>query len=293
MKSKMFDLNARSNPPYQHSSSGNTSIKFKQQLNIDGNAGTRLRWDILPHDIKRQQLNIDGNAGTRLRWDILPHDIKRVNDVHSFVGLISKNEQPALLNEVINLWLSVEVYRVKLWKDIQNAPEHYMAKLNQVLDPLLTSKDAPELVKVPVQLLLIFAKLFSSSKKTEPKNVSLDQLIGMDTAISQMRKVKALDDVIYMGRRLDDFTKNVKVGGAGKKPIILSAYDIINISVEKWTVKLIGGVGKSITIGLKNTTNGRKKGLKLRVKVVADSEQNTITGSNHELGRVNSNSLSS
>ncbi|GKA99509.1 hypothetical protein Tco_0827503 [Tanacetum coccineum] len=96
---------------------------------------------------------------------------------------ISKNEQPALLNEVINLWLSVEVYRVKL------CHEHYMAKLNQVLDPLLTLKDAPELVKVPVQLLLIFAKLFSSSKKTEPKNVSLDQLIGMDTAISQMRKI--------------------------------------------------------------------------------------------------------
>ncbi|GKC20300.1 hypothetical protein Tco_1022450 [Tanacetum coccineum] len=104
-------------------------------------------------------------------------------------GLIGKNEQPALLNEVIILWLSFEVYRVKLWKYIQNAPEHYMAKRNQVLDPLLTSKDAPEQVKVPVQLLLIFAKLFSSSKKTKPKNVSLDQLIGMDTAISQMRKL--------------------------------------------------------------------------------------------------------
>ncbi|GKC31163.1 hypothetical protein Tco_1038457, partial [Tanacetum coccineum] len=163
-------------------------------------------------------------------------------------GLISKNEQPTLLNKVINLWLSVEVYRVKLWKDIQNAPQHYMEKLNHVFDPLLTSKDAPEHVKVPIQLLLIFAKLFSSSKKTKPKNDSLDQLI-------------ALDDVIDMGRRLDAFTKSVKVGGGGKKPII--------ISIEKWTVKLIGGVGKSDTRSLKNTTNGREKGLKLRVKVVA------------------------
>ncbi|GKA59663.1 hypothetical protein Tco_0758976 [Tanacetum coccineum] len=119
----------------------------------------------------------------------------------------------------------------------------------------------------------------------------LDQNLAAIVDLEEILKVKALDDVIYMGRRLDDFTKNVKVGGAGKKPIILSAYDIINISVEKWTVKLIGGVGKSITTGLKNTTNGRKKGLKLRVKVVADSEQNTITGSNHELGHVNSNSL--
>ncbi|GJT90521.1 ATPase, AAA-type, core, P-loop containing nucleoside triphosphate hydrolase [Tanacetum coccineum] len=71
----------------------------------------------------------------------------------------------------------------------------------------------------------LLAKLFSSSKMTEPKNVSLDQLIGMDTAISQIRK----------------------------------------ISVEKWTVKLIGGVGKSATTSLKNTTNGREKGLKLRI----------------------------
>ncbi|GJU37930.1 hypothetical protein Tco_1186284, partial [Tanacetum coccineum] len=117
------------------------------------------------------------------------------------------------------------------------------------------------------QLLLIFAKLFSSSKKTEPKNVSLDQLIGMDTAISPMRKIRALhqalikqlerpnnalDDVIDMGRRLDAFIKSVKVGGAGKKPLI--------ISIEKWTVKLIGGVGKSVTRSLKNTTNGKRKG---------------------------------
>ncbi|GKB84144.1 hypothetical protein Tco_0956416 [Tanacetum coccineum] len=105
-------------------------------------------------------------------------------------SFVCKNEQPALLNEVINLWLSVQAYRLKLKKDIQNAPEHYMAKLNHVLDHLLTSKDAPEQVKVPVQLLLIFAKLFSSPKNTEPKNVSLDQLIGMDTTISQMRKYK-------------------------------------------------------------------------------------------------------
>ncbi|GKC12705.1 ATPase, AAA-type, core, P-loop containing nucleoside triphosphate hydrolase, partial [Tanacetum coccineum] len=154
--------------------------------------------------------------------------------------LIGKNEQPALLNEVINLWLSVEVYRVKLWKDIQNAPEHYMAKLNQVLDPLLTSKDAPE---------------------------------------HYISNEKALDDVIDMGRRLDAFTKSVKVGGAGKKPIIVSRlikiiieywmvnlkWDLKQISIEKWTVKLIGGVGKSATRSLKNTTNGREKGLKLRI----------------------------
>ncbi|GJW90149.1 hypothetical protein Tco_0167702 [Tanacetum coccineum] len=120
----------------------------------------------------------------------------------------------------------------------------------------LLDKMGQNRVKVPVQLLLIFAKLFSSSKKTEPKNVSLDQLI-------------ALDDVIDMGRRLDAFTKSVKVGGGGKKPII--------ISIEKWIVKLIGGVGKSATRSLKNTTNGREKGLKLRVKVVATSEQNIIT----------------
>ncbi|GKA40363.1 hypothetical protein Tco_0732956 [Tanacetum coccineum] len=177
-------------------------------------------------------------------------------------SFVCKNEQPALLNEVINLWLSVEVYRVKLWKDIQNAHEHYMAKLNQVLDPLLTTKYAPEQVKVPVQLLLIFAKLFPSSKKTEPKNVSLNQLI-------------ALDDVIDMGRRLDAFTKSVKVGGAGKKPIIVSRlikiiieywmvnlkWDLKQISIEKWTIKLIDGVGKSATRSLKNTTNGREKGL--------------------------------
>ncbi|GJS87014.1 ATPase, AAA-type, core, P-loop containing nucleoside triphosphate hydrolase [Tanacetum coccineum] len=118
-------------------------------------------------------------------------------------SFVCKNEKHALLNEVINLWLSVQVYRVKLGKDIKNAPEHYMAKLNQVLDPLLTSKDIPE-----------------------------------------------------------------------------------QISIEKWTIKLIGGVGKSATRSLKNTTNGREKGLKLRVKVVAASEQNTITGSNHELGRI-------
>ncbi|GKC80896.1 hypothetical protein Tco_1131670, partial [Tanacetum coccineum] len=66
------------------------------------------------------------------------------SETETQTGLIGKNKQPALLNEVINLWLSVEVYRVKLWKDIQNAPKHYMAKLNQVLDPLLTSKDALE-----------------------------------------------------------------------------------------------------------------------------------------------------
>ncbi|GJW90148.1 ATPase, AAA-type, core, P-loop containing nucleoside triphosphate hydrolase [Tanacetum coccineum] len=147
--------------------------------------------------------------------------------------------------------------------DIQNAPEHYMAKLNQVLDPLLTSKDAPEQVK----------------------------LIGMDTTISQMRKyglidvhmnVIPLDDVIYMGRRLDAFTKSVKFGGAGKKPIIVSRlikiiieywmvnlkWDLKQISIEKWIVQLIGGVGKSATRSLKNTTNGREKGLKEKGNVL-------------------------
>ncbi|GJT95510.1 reverse transcriptase domain-containing protein [Tanacetum coccineum] len=84
---------------------------------------------------------------------------------------------------------TIKVYRVKLWKDIKNAPEHYMTRLKEVLDPLLTSKDATNEVKVPVQTLLIFAELFSSSKKTEPENVSLDQLFSMDTAISKMRKL--------------------------------------------------------------------------------------------------------
>ncbi|GKB22892.1 hypothetical protein Tco_0862293 [Tanacetum coccineum] len=89
---------------------------------------------------------------------------------------------------------------------------------------------------------------------------------------------KALDDVIDMVRRLDAFTKSVKVGGASKKPIIVSRliktiieywmvnlkWDLKQISIEKWTVKLIGGVGKSATKSLKNTTNDREKGLKLR-----------------------------
>ena len=110
-------------------------------------------------------------------------------DVHSFVGLVGVNEQPALLKEVINLWLAVEVYRVKLWKDIKNAPEHYMTRLNEVLGPLSTSKDAPNQVKIPAQILLVLAKLFSSLKKIEPDDVSLDQLFGMDTAISKMKKV--------------------------------------------------------------------------------------------------------
>ncbi|GJR86035.1 reverse transcriptase domain-containing protein [Tanacetum coccineum] len=146
-------------------------------------------------------------------------------------GFRLRNVYPRMVVEIL------EVYRVKLWKDIQNAHQHYMAKLNQVLDPLLTSKDAPEQVKVPVQLLLIFAKVFSSSKKTGPKNVSLDQLIGMDTAISPMRKAdKALDDVIDMGRRLDAFTKSVKVRGAGKKPILVSR--LIKIIIEYWMVNL-------------------------------------------------------
>ncbi|GJR48449.1 ribonuclease H-like domain-containing protein [Tanacetum coccineum] len=96
------------------------------------------------------------------------------------------------------------------------------------------------------------------------------------------RPDKALDDVIYMGRRLDAFTKSVKVGGAGKKPIIVSTlikiiieywmvnlkWDLKQISIEKWTVKLIGGVGKSATRSLKTTTNGREKGLKLRQELV-------------------------
>ncbi|GKA86152.1 hypothetical protein Tco_0807863, partial [Tanacetum coccineum] len=153
------------------------------------------------------------------------------------------------LNIDNNAGTRLRIDRVKLWKDIQNAPEHYMAKLNQVLDPLLTSKDSPEQVK----------------------------LIGMDTAISQMRKYglidvhmnfMALDDVIDMGRRLDAFTKSVKVGGAGKKPII--------ISIEKWIVKLIDGVGKSATTNLKNTTNGSEKGLKLRGLCISLREKGNI-----------------
>ncbi|GJT90522.1 retrotransposon protein, putative, ty1-copia subclass [Tanacetum coccineum] len=85
--------------------------------------------------------------------------------------------------------------------------------------------------------------------------------------------IVALDDVIDMGRRLDAFTKSVKVGGAGKKPIIVSRlikiiieywmvnlkWDLKQISIEKWTIKLIDGVGKSATRSLKNTTNAFQK----------------------------------
>nr|GEV47596.1 hypothetical protein [Tanacetum cinerariifolium] len=47
-------------------------------------------------------------------------------------------------------------------------------------------KDAPNEVKVPVQTLLIFPELFSSSKKIEHKNVSLDWLFGANHMVIKL-----------------------------------------------------------------------------------------------------------
>nr|GEZ95012.1 RNA-directed DNA polymerase, eukaryota [Tanacetum cinerariifolium] len=75
---------------------------------------------------------------TSTRWLYFDRLLNAKDDVEEFTMKLSTLEVK-MHNEVINLWLTVEAYRVKLGKDIKNSPEHYMARLNQVLDPLSTS----------------------------------------------------------------------------------------------------------------------------------------------------------